>query len=191
MIDSHTHLHLCEPPNTELVAALGLAQEVSASGDRCEALRSLVRDLSTIAESGHQLFARQAEDRLVDFVDEIGRMSAGEMTITDARDIQMEGIWALEHLGTSLFATSVVSMDTFWTESHGPDYHHKNLEIARLGREITRVFILDSSDALKDARLRDLLQEQVNAGVDVRYVAASKLPPSAVIDFGIWDHSAP
>jgi hypothetical protein len=180
--DEDRHRH-----NEQLVSAVGLAGEISDSGERRELLRSLVRDLSTIATNGHKLFARQAQDRLIAFVDEIGRMSGGLMTITDAREIQMEGIWALEHLGVSLFATSVVSMDTFWTESQGPDYHHKNLEIVERGRSITRVFILDSSDALKDARLRALLQEQSDAGVDVWYVAASKLPSDAVIDFGIWD----
>ncbi len=173
--------------NDEVVSAVGLSTEIADSGVQRELLRDLVRDLTDVAATGHPLFARQAHDRLVAFVDEIQQLSNGLMTITDSREIQMEGIWALEHLSVSLFATSVVSMDTFWTESEGPDYHHKNLEIVKRGRRITRVFILDSSEALKDPRMRKLLREQSTAGVDVWHVAASKLPRDAVSDFGIWD----
>lgn len=171
----------------ELLSAVALAQQIVDSGQR-ELLSKLVHDMSSVASTGHPLFKRQAHDRLVAFVDEIRRLSGGVMTITDAREIQMEGIWALEHLGSELFATSVVSMDTFWTTSHGPDYHRKNLEIVKRKRKITRVFILDSSEALKDVRLRNLLREQSDGGVDVWYVTAEKLPQEAVIDFGIWDN---
>jgi 3-deoxy-D-manno-octulosonate 8-phosphate phosphatase KdsC-like HAD superfamily phosphatase len=174
--------------STKLLSAVTLAQEIADSGEQCTLISALVADMSTVSKSGHPLFARQAHDRLVSFVDAIRRLSGGLMTITDAREIQMEGIWALEHLGEELFATSVVSMDTFWTTSHGPDYHHKNLEIVKRGRKITRVFILDSPEALKDIRLRNLLREQSDAGVDVWYVTADKLPSEAIIDFGIWDN---
>jgi hypothetical protein len=171
----------------ELISAVTVAQELSDHPKYRELLRSLVQDLARVQDAGHPLFERQAYDRLVAFVDAIRELSGGRMVITDSREIQMEGIWALEHLGSELFATSVVSMDTFWTTRHGPEYHRKNLEIVQKGRAITRVFILDSQDALKDVRLRELLREQSDAGVDVWFVTADKLPPEAIIDFGIWD----
>jgi SAM-dependent methyltransferase len=105
------------------------------------------------------------------------------------KEIHEWGIWLLQNLPQrgSLFATSVVSTG-FWENQHGSDYHRLNINAAKERKcEITRIFIIEDGDAFSAARARNIIEEQLKAGIVVKYIFDSELSDEYPKDFGIWN----
>lgn len=172
---------------TELGKSFVFFKLINEDPDGARLLHSLADNFAQTGDSRHPFFRKQAMEVLINANDRLARANAGSYQLTNTNDIQMEGLWLLKNLQKNLFATSLVVMDDLWFRGHGGDLHRENLEAAKRGRDITRIFIVEDLHNLSDARLQSLAVQQRENGIKVLYALSSELPAECVRDFGIWD----
>ena len=83
------------------------------------------------------------------------------------------------------FATQLERSTEFWERAE--EYLKDTRELARQGKKIKRVFILNSKQSLQNAALRTQLLNDRSSGIETLAAYVSELSPAAIRDFGIWD----
>ncbi|MDY7080795.1 MAG: hypothetical protein SXV54_28260 [Chloroflexota bacterium] len=151
-----------------------------------EVVQDLIESYSAVLSDGEPFFIDRANEVVIETSNGLHNLRFGRMEV-DSSLVQIKGAWILKHLHSSGFATALVRLDTFWFPESGQYYQDETLAAAKRGVPIVRVFLIDRQDVEISEAFLALMQEQADAGIDVRVAYTADLPPEIVADFGIWD----
>lgn len=103
-------------------------------------------------------------------------------------EVSKGGKIVVQNLRKRCFLTYLVGARNFWSSTSGKDYYNLIREKAKQGKDVRRVFILSKEEILNDDDFRGYIQEDVNAGIDVRIILSRHIEdPDDIRDFGLWD----
>ncbi len=140
------------------------------------------------------LFFDQAQNILAECADLISACSEGHLNVRPP-DMYSISKHSMQHVRRSVFATSYGNIIDFWTSPEGRDYWEENMALLKRSAptdskvRITRVFILKDASQPLDGRVRDIIREQLDEGVDARIVYSDELEAECRRDMAIFDEA--
>jgi len=134
----------------------------------------------------YKLFNDFVEQKLIKLGFEAELWKSGRIHV-GTEDIEPKGIAIFRDLRYGGFCTLMVKLSDFWDTA--AKYHEVGREIARNGKEITRVFIIQDIESLNNENLLKHISADENSGIKTRIVLSDDIPDrNAIKDFGIWDN---
>jgi len=167
-----------------LLDAISLSEEVASSDE----LRHLISDYSDVLSQGMHIFKSRANELVVETAEIMAGLRRGHMTIRGLLAAYMKGYHIIQSLHRGGIASAIVNKEDDWSSGEINVYHKMNLQVARAGLDITRVFILRDPEFIRrDSPLFQIMKEQHDSGIKLYYVRFDELDSSLVRDVGFWD----
>jgi len=172
--------------DTDILRIIDVNHALLRDGDFFKYGTEMLKSYSLLLNNKDGWFVDRARVVLKECSQELFRLKSGE--IYHGRYSNFYGILQQQLAATkaSAFFTSDVKADFAWLDSVGEPYRTLNIQCAKAGVKITRVFIVDDLADIT-AKVRDLIKEQVDAGISVRIAISAKLGRDSLYDMGIYD----
>ena len=128
------------------------------------------------ATTDNKILERELERALSDLREHLDYFQAGKARIDPTDAIHYAKV-LVAGARDRFLATSYVHNDQWWNTTQGKEYQVGNCEAVARGVEVRRVFILESDS---DPGLGDLIEAQVECGIEIRSVLRSTLRRAGV-----------
>lgn len=150
--------------------------------------RELLRCYASLLDGARDAtFLEKGQDALQRCASEMRNLTAGRMSVDKDRGL----LYLRERLADeTLRYCHAVSNYLIWSDQAGRNYNTLNIERARAGVKIERVFLEDTTLAELAAERRQTLDAQVSAGIRVFVVRRSDVTDKTLIHgFAIFDRT--
>lgn len=192
-VERFTYSVMSAESQEELVDAIrACMSSVSRKADLTQPLKAAVQHFTSYPMSSPRLFWLSLQHALSDVGEWLVSTTHSSFEVIGAASILDAGTHILNNLNSHGFVTQYYAGQSSWRKlaSRGMrDYYFQATRAAvEQGKRITRVYVLDDESQVEDYDFRQAVMDDVQAGVDVRYLCAEDLPDEEARDFGIWDN---
>jgi hypothetical protein len=174
-----------ESVRTSISKALELRERLAKNQEILSDVFRLGGDYADVLDSANPLFVAQAQELMTETLHQMSCLSDGYMEVAPSPSTR--GVRILNNLQVGGFATSIVGRGSFWKSESGQTYHQANLQAARRGCKVMRVFLFKSKEVLGDDEFRKIVEEQIRAGIEIRALWIKDVTPNLRVDFALWD----
>jgi len=148
------------------------------------ALTAIARDFHlVISKVEYAIFRDRAHAALSECREALHNLVEGRMTVPPLSEYSF-GVKEIHHIRNEILATSYVDVDSFWRSVAGENYFKLNVELARKGVQIRRVFIGDR-EAL--SHLKSYVRRHEEARMEVLVALADEISILLREDYLIGD----
>lgn len=173
-----------ENTRNSVIATVSLSEAAAFN----ESLRRLVSDFDAVMAHGDLPFTTTALETLQATGETMAGLRQGYMRIRGLVPAYVKGTSVLQHLRKGGIATAIISNPDDWSSGEIQFYHQVNMDLARAGKQFTRIFILRSTEFLAEhSPIFATMKEEHDAGINVRYAIFDELGGELVRDVGLWD----
>jgi hypothetical protein len=169
----------------DLVESMGLQRAGLEDPQLREALRRIVEGYQGAVGRGDPRFASPARSLMTDFANDMAHLNEGVVEIPQSAMYDWP-ISLMREARSSIQAHALVEANDFWFRGAGKQYVEENLNAARRGVKMSRVFTVDTAEDLTPEN-RDLIRMQVAAGIDVRICFSRSLARDLLVDYVVFD----
>jgi len=167
-----------------LVDVSSLSSDMVRNEQLFSALTAIARDFHlVISKVEYAIFKDRAQAALSECREALHNLVEGRMTVPPLSEYSF-GVKEIHHIRNEILATSYVDVDSFWRSVAGENYFNLNVELARKGVKIRRVFIGDR-EAL--SHLTGYIRRHEEAGMEVLVALVSEISILLREDYLIGD----
>jgi hypothetical protein len=167
-----------------VISTVSLSEKTSSH----RPLRELVSDFDAVIIGADPLFATEAQHVIIEANETMAGLKRGCMRVRGPVAAYVKGVSVIKELRKGGIATAIVESPEDWSGGEINYYHKVNIERAKAGLKITRIFIVkDKSFLTSGSPLILAMKEQHDAGIEVRCALFKELERSLVRDVGLWD----
>ncbi|MFI6070734.1 DUF6879 family protein [Actinoplanes sp. NPDC051343] len=168
--------HLVGTAFSEISEATELFGLIEASAVQTDLVTQLVRNSTRITPSSPPIVYQFVQSKIKEMSDFLKELAEGGAVTYYGEDRE----WLLgltRNAAESIDAISLAAVDhDLWQSEIGRRYLDAQRQVARTGRRVRRIFVLDRPEAEHDPALRRVYDEQRRMLIDVRLLDRSAVP---------------
>lgn len=169
----------------DLEESIGFQRSALEDAALRDGLRRLVGGYTSVVRNNDPRFVARARTLLADAANELVHLQEGFIDVPQS-DMYEQAISLARSARQRFDAHSLVEDNDFWFRGAGKQYLDENLAAVKRGVTVSRVFIV-ATDADITGPSRDLIQLQLDGGIDVRIAFARNLSRDLLVDFFVVD----
>lgn len=172
---------------TNVLELNNVDREILGANGASQYVTNILQGYATLLKHGDAWFLEHARLVFEQCSQDINRLVRGQI-YHDAKPFNFYAILQEQLVATKhkAFFTSDVKTDFSWSDKEGKRYRELNVQRAKEGIGITRVFIVEHLSNIT-GEVRSLIEEQLAADIHVKIALASKLNDDEKRDMGIYD----